>query len=104
MSQQWRAVGNAVSELTGPRFEPHTSAPETNALPLDQQAGNMNRSEALFESDSSFIFFDSFDPRFRINCYCNHSLFTKLPWPGDSEETFRFPSRATVCLPVYHTR
>ena len=25
MSQRWRAVGNTVSDLTGPRFEPHTS-------------------------------------------------------------------------------
>ena len=25
MSQQWRAVGNTVSDLTGPRFEPQTS-------------------------------------------------------------------------------
>ena len=24
-SQQWRAVGNTVSDLTGPRFEPYTS-------------------------------------------------------------------------------
>ena len=25
MSQRWRAVGNTVSNLTGPRFEPQTS-------------------------------------------------------------------------------
>ena len=25
MPQRWRAVGNTVSDLTGPRFEPHTS-------------------------------------------------------------------------------
>ena len=25
MSQWWRAVGNTVSDLTGPRFEPQTS-------------------------------------------------------------------------------
>ena len=25
MSQRWRAVGNTVSDLTGPRFEPLTS-------------------------------------------------------------------------------
>ena len=25
MSQRWRAVGNTVSDLTGPRFEPRTS-------------------------------------------------------------------------------
>ena len=25
MSQRWRAVGNTVFDLTGPRFEPQTS-------------------------------------------------------------------------------
>ena len=25
MLQRWRAVNNTVSDLTGPRFEPHTS-------------------------------------------------------------------------------
>ena len=39
MSQWWRAVGNTVSDLTGPRFEPRPTAPETNALLLDQLAG-----------------------------------------------------------------
>ena len=28
-----------MSDLTGPRFEPQIFAPETNALPLDQLAG-----------------------------------------------------------------
>ena len=31
-------------------------------------------------------------------------LFTKLPWPGDSEGTFRSSSQAAPCPPVYHTR
>ena len=31
-------------------------------------------------------------------------LFTKLPWPGDSEVTFRSSSQAATCPPVYHTR
>ena len=39
-----------------------------------------------------------------INCDCNYILFTKLPWPGDSEGTFQFSSQAPTCLPVYHTR
>ena len=40
MSQRWRAVGNTVSDLTGPRFEPQTSrSRDENALPLDQVAG-----------------------------------------------------------------
>ena len=31
--------------------------------------------------------------------------FTKLlPWPGDSEGTFRSSSQAATCPPVYHTR
>ena len=36
------------------------------------------------------------------NCY--YILFTKLPWPGDSEGTFRSSSQAATCPPVYHTR
>ena len=35
---------------------------------------------------------------------CNYILFTKLPWPGDSEGTFRSLSQAATCPPVYHTR
>ena len=31
-------------------------------------------------------------------------LFTKLPWPGDSEGTFRSSSQAAICPPVYHTQ
>ena len=34
----------------------------------------------------------------------NYILFTKLPWPGDSEGTFRSSSQAATCPPVYHTR
>ena len=35
LSLQWQAVGNTVSNLTGPRFNPRPPAPETNALPLE---------------------------------------------------------------------
>ena len=35
---------------------------------------------------------------------CNYILFTKLPWPGDSEGTFRSSSQAATCPSVYHTR
>ena len=38
------------------------------------------------------------------NCNCNYILFTKLPWPGDSERTFRSSSQAATCPPVYHSR
>ena len=38
------------------------------------------------------------------NCNCNYILFTKLPWPGDSEMTFRSSSQAATCPSVYHTR
>ena len=31
-------------------------------------------------------------------------LFTNLPWPEDSEATFRFSRQTATCLPVYHTR
>ena len=34
----------------------------------------------------------------------NYILFTNLPWPGDSEGTFRSLSQAATCPPVYHTR
>ena len=40
----------------------------------------------------------------RVYCNCNYILFTKLPWPGDSEGTFRSSSQAATCSPVYHTR
>ena len=36
--------------------------------------------------------------------YCIYILFTKLPWPGDSEMTFRSSSQAATCPSVYHTR
>ena len=38
------------------------------------------------------------------NCNCNYILITKLPWPGDSEMTFRSSSQAATCPSVYHTR
>ena len=38
------------------------------------------------------------------NFNCNYILFTKLPWPGDSEGNFRSTSRAATCPPIYHTR
>ena len=40
----------------------------------------------------------------KCNCNCNYILFTKLPWPGDSEGTFRSSSQAATCSSVYHTR
>ena len=48
----------------------------------------------------------SSDIRFRTNsvCNCNYILFTKLPWPGDSEGTFWSSNQAATCPPVYHTR
>ena len=36
MLQQWRAIVNAMSDFTAPRFEPPTSRSGNNALPLDQ--------------------------------------------------------------------
>ena len=38
------------------------------------------------------------------NYNCNYILFTKLPWPRDSEGTFWSSSQAATCPPVYHTR
>ena len=42
MLRRWQAVGNTVSDLTGPRFESQPPTPGTNALPLDQLASNSN--------------------------------------------------------------
>ena len=42
--------------------------------------------------------------QYYCNCNCNYILFTKLPWPGDSEGTFWSLSQAATCPPVYHTR
>ena len=42
MSHRWRAVGNTVSDLTGPRFEPQTSRSR------DQLVGGRNH--CLFAS------------------------------------------------------
>ena len=39
-----------------------------------------------------------------LHCNCNYILFTKLPWPGDSEGIFRSSSQAATCTPAYHTR
>ena len=38
MSQRWQAVGSTVSDLTGPELNLRPPAPETNTLPLNQQA------------------------------------------------------------------
>ena len=35
---------------------------------------------------------------------CNFILFTKLPWPGDSDGTFQSSSHAATSPPVYHTQ
>ena len=48
MSQWWRAVGNTVSDLTGPRFEPQTSRTrKERVIPLDHL-------------DVAKVYFDSF--------------------------------------------
>ena len=43
-------------------------------------------------------------PQFGQPINCNYILFTKLPWPGDSEGTFQSSSKAATWPPVYHTR
>ena len=40
---------------------------------------------------------------FLLHCNCNYFLFTKLPWPGDCEGTFRSSSQAATCPYVYTT-
>ena len=37
-----------------------------------------------------------------LNNYSN-VLFTQLPWPGDSEGTFRSSNQAATCPSVYHS-
>ena len=44
------------------------------------------------------------NPAFIPGYNCNYILFTSLPWPGDSEGTFRSSSQAATCPPVYLTR
>ena len=34
----------------------------------------------------------------------NYILFTKLPWPENSEGTFQSSSQAASCPTVYHTQ
>ena len=43
-------------------------------------------------------------PLHDTQCNCNYILFTKLPWSGDSEGTFRSLSQAATCPPVCNTR
>ena len=53
------------------------------------------------KTDETIVFFCHI---FIIGRNCNYILFTKLPWPGDSEGTFWSSSQAATCPPVYHTR
>ena len=48
MSEWWRAVGNTLSDLTGPRFEPQTSYSRDERVPLDQLAGMKQKSYCIF--------------------------------------------------------
>ena len=38
---------------------------------------------------------------FQFSNNYNHTLFIKLPWPGNSEGTFWSSSQAATCLPQY---
>ena len=60
--------------------------------------GNFSKSSKVFHNVCTITLILKFGP------YCNYILFTKLPWPGDSEGTFRSSSQAATCPPVYHTR
>ena len=35
----------------------------------------------------------------KIKAKNNNILFTKYPWPGDNEQTFRSSNQAATCLP-----
>ena len=39
-----------------------------------------------------------------VSFICNYILFTKFPWPGDSEGTFRSLSQAATCPYVSTTQ
>ena len=52
-------------------------------------------------SPSLPLFMDDFVGNLLKNCNCNYILFTELPWPGDSKETFRSSSQLP---PVRNTR
>ena len=55
-----------------------------------------------FFSELVIDLFIDFDISFILACNCNYILFTKLPWPGDSEMTFRSSSQAEAQLSTTH--
>ena len=40
-------------------------------------------------------------PPYNLSIDYNFISFLKLPWPGDSEETFWSSSQAATCVPQY---
>ena len=55
ISQQWRAIGNAVSDLTGPRFESRTSRFRDERVKLDLLAGQKNDGTGKLTGASSLL-------------------------------------------------
>ena len=68
-SWQWRLIGNPVTDLTGPRFEPQTSAPATNVLLLDQLLSLKN----LLYRVTIIICFKLRSQIFTKHCYNAHN-------------------------------
>ena len=75
-------------------------------------AQSYNAKGLLICDNVSSIFDFPFDLKFTSHTYkqlltflmcslgnCHYILFTKLPWPVDSEGTFRSSSQAASCLP-----
>ena len=93
MSQRWRAVGNTVSDLTGPRFEPQTSRSRDERVTA--WPTKYRKYDCILKSGD----FHSYVPRsvgHLLFCTCTVStiLFTTLSWPVDKEEHFSFLSHS----------
>ena len=55
MSQQWRAVGNTVSDLSGPRFELQTYSRDEPVMPLNQLY-DFNHSNSFVQGVSNIAY------------------------------------------------
>ena len=61
---------------------------------------NFSLSANLYHVVSATEHSNTFQLPVRFNqAISNYIFFTKLPWPGDSEGTFRSLSQAATCLP-----
>ena len=73
MSERWRAVGNAVSDLTGPRFEPQTSRFR------DERVTARPTGVAKFYCDAIATVFSR---KFDVRCGCDSTLALTMSTRG----------------------